>query len=787
MAQHPCLNRMSPDHTKYASPVPVIGLYTAMATILLFLSMLNDTLVGFRRKKPWLPCRFFALNSFTLSLLSIATKLPVDLTTSMPSAQDQISKLSSTTLICICMGFFMPSLGIKQEAECFSNMAALTVLVLTVVVDVCLQMATGVIFVFKVEHVIVLVCMLVLLAVLWSSILDINRGKELIMDHNRHLFEKGLEGREGSDTMIQRLKWCYMYSFSSNPQFVLCQISHCATIGMLCTVCSVVLSEAVLRTKAHKELKFSISTKGGVSDYGWSVWMVVVTQILTILVGTLAVGFRWFTLVSHMNMCRFQHCNKVLKIPSYWIYESIFGKLYSLPFKFSKMGCMNFFHVLEDLVGTILHTMQTGVVWMNESVVFLCLLVREILSFVMRNCVKICFGFIDRSSKVEAAVLDSMKAEEEYQEVVYSAENGLKNWIQSIGMEDMKRWMEVNKKDSPTHLNDFLCNNSPSIEETLTQDLEQIGIHYSRNIPYKYNVSCLSVVILVRMASVALPSKFSQSLIHTLDEVFEILHFVDRKLNPENFNNKAKSMLAKDVWMCRDITTHWFQKKFIKPSLKKYYFKQELSRSSSSDLGRAYGIIRELNEHSFGYIILELHTICEFMVKCGDYASIEELFEQIKQLFVDMLHFFLSRLPEAIFKDVVESPIEECEERVSLALKFLCKLELLEANIGWSFPNESEISSLIKGNSSAVSTTDTQDSSMEDSNGSSTGEQSSSMVAMNGDVPSLITNNSAVPASDSIQDFSLMTDNIAGGQSFSVVDGDLHDAIQKVGEIETID
>ncbi|OVA05141.1 hypothetical protein BVC80_8895g7 [Macleaya cordata] len=252
MTQQPCIIDMSSDHvTPHAEdasrPVPVIGLCTALVTMVCFFSMLYDTLVGFRFRKPWLPCQYFALNSFTLSLLSIATKLPVDLTTSMPSAQDQLSKLSSTSLICICLGFFMPSLGIKQELECFSNMAALTVLVVTVVVDVCVQMVTGVIFVFKVEHVIILVCMLVLLAVLW--------------------------------------------------------ISHCATTGMVCTVCLVVLVEAVLRTLAHKESKSSIIGKGGVvSDYEWSVWIVVVTQLLTFLLGSLVVGLRWFTLVAHMNL-----------------------------------------------------------------------------------------------------------------------------------------------------------------------------------------------------------------------------------------------------------------------------------------------------------------------------------------------------------------------------------------------------------------------------------------------------------------------------------------------------
>ncbi|RZC64200.1 hypothetical protein C5167_025942 [Papaver somniferum] len=43
------------DQDKYTSPVPVIGLYTAAATLICFLLMLYDISMGFHRKKPWLP------------------------------------------------------------------------------------------------------------------------------------------------------------------------------------------------------------------------------------------------------------------------------------------------------------------------------------------------------------------------------------------------------------------------------------------------------------------------------------------------------------------------------------------------------------------------------------------------------------------------------------------------------------------------------------------------------------------------------------------------------------
>ncbi|KAK9138888.1 hypothetical protein Sjap_009482 [Stephania japonica] len=68
------------------------------------------------------------------------------------------------------------------------------------------------------------------------------------------------------------------------------------------------------------------------------------------------------------------------------------------------------------------------------------------------------------------------------------------------------------------------------------------------------------------------------------------------------------------------------------------------------------------------------------------HASIEELYEDLEQLFVDMLLFFLSQFPIVALKDMNESPIEIREERARSALKLLCKLKLLEDKVQWSFP-----------------------------------------------------------------------------------------------------
>ncbi|KAK9159487.1 hypothetical protein Syun_005828 [Stephania yunnanensis] len=142
----PCLwkhNKMSKlnctDFNGYSSPVPIIGLYIAGASLVCLLLILWDVFSAIKRKARYIPCRRFSLNSVMLTLLAIVAKLPVDLTTDMPSAQDQLSKLTCVAMTYICIGFLAPSIASSKESESVSNLASLSIFVVTVAVNICIQ------------------------------------------------------------------------------------------------------------------------------------------------------------------------------------------------------------------------------------------------------------------------------------------------------------------------------------------------------------------------------------------------------------------------------------------------------------------------------------------------------------------------------------------------------------------------------------------------------------------------------------------------------------------------
>ncbi|XP_021995167.1 uncharacterized protein LOC110892301 [Helianthus annuus] len=81
----------------------------------------------------------------SLTLIAVAMKLHVDLTSRMPGVVDQLAKLESMVFMCTMMANLMPSLYSMDIEALLANIAALGVLVTTLVLNVCIQIKTGVV------------------------------------------------------------------------------------------------------------------------------------------------------------------------------------------------------------------------------------------------------------------------------------------------------------------------------------------------------------------------------------------------------------------------------------------------------------------------------------------------------------------------------------------------------------------------------------------------------------------------------------------------------------------
>lgn len=109
------------EQIDYSKPMVWIGIYIAVASLLCVLSMMADLLHGFRNRKFWFPCKYFTLNTASITVITVAMKLPVDLNTPMDGFVDLIAKLGSLLFMSTMMANLMPSLASMENKELLAN------------------------------------------------------------------------------------------------------------------------------------------------------------------------------------------------------------------------------------------------------------------------------------------------------------------------------------------------------------------------------------------------------------------------------------------------------------------------------------------------------------------------------------------------------------------------------------------------------------------------------------------------------------------------------------------
>ncbi|CAH1442195.1 unnamed protein product [Lactuca virosa] len=128
--------------TSPTDAVPWVGLYICAASLVCTLAMAADVYRGFRQRKLWFPCRFFTINSVSITLIAISTKLPVDLSSALKGHEIE-AKFVSITFLVIMLANFLPSLGLMNDKELLLNTVALCILMLTITVNMLIQVISA--------------------------------------------------------------------------------------------------------------------------------------------------------------------------------------------------------------------------------------------------------------------------------------------------------------------------------------------------------------------------------------------------------------------------------------------------------------------------------------------------------------------------------------------------------------------------------------------------------------------------------------------------------------------
>ncbi|KAJ8638617.1 hypothetical protein MRB53_012884 [Persea americana] len=629
------------EESKFSEPLPWIGLYIAVASLLCSLLMGLDTFLGFRRRKLWFPCKFFSLNATSLILLSVATKLPVDLNTSMPRPHDQLTKLSGTVLICTVMGNFITSLGTMDGSEMIANVVALGILVVTVIVNIGIQMGT---------------------APTAKELLE-EQYKEVLRSDDEVLYNLKLR---------EYVKKHWMMAHTGSPQYVVGRFATCTASGVFCLLSALILLQAAVRSFIIRSLAFC----EGKSDYTWSMTLVLISQAIAIGVGTVAPGIRLFNAIS------FRNPKGEFKVERYWVQKLVELKESPLPFHISNKGLRKISHVSRNQILNVFMGMQYAVVIVSK-------LIRLSLSGLSCCCKRP--GRVDKGSK--SGSNEGLKGH-----VLHlDGEEALVQLIMTNGYEDTEHWIRRGKNNPPKYLKRLLMKFTISQGFQGVVEFNSIEVASLGTEEPPHNCWALPIVTLTSIAMAIAPSYFLKDVKLLQCGVHESLKYVrliEKNLDDRRLINMRKA--ADIVWLGIDTNGRWLGKDLKKlaraksadrilqelaENLEKYVLEYSTSTKKENDPRDWPAKVLAANS---------MYKLCRTILlqKLG---TADRMFEWLQKTIADIVGACLTNLPKVIYMKCVCNSIEFREESVRDAAYLLGETEeiLKKLEIG-PYPDDKE-------------------------------------------------------------------------------------------------
>ncbi|XP_058086478.1 uncharacterized protein LOC131233709 [Magnolia sinica] len=674
--------------------------------------MAADIINGIRHRKLWFPCRFFSLNATSLTLLAIATKLPVDLSTLMPRALDQLTKLSGTVLICTAMANFMPSLGTMEDSQVILNVVPLGILVITIIVNVCIEMGTGVIYAFRLAHIIILLFMLIMLLILCSSALTVSTTSQLLKQQyelKHHQASDGPDVKVETSTVTKLkndVRKYWMMAHSSSPQYVISRSLIGTASGAFCLLGAIVLTEAFIASLGPNSPSFCQDLNPdefrtqSVSDYGWSITLVSFSQVIAVGVGTVAPACRWFATVNSMGfqIKTWSDFKGEFKVERYWIQRLVDWKDSPLHFGIKSRSCRRFVYGFRNLILDVCLRMQTAIVLFSKSVRLAFMLVMTGLKILLS-----CFLSIlpRRQFKSSGSVLNeetgsSSNTDRGLNDFVLhlEGEEKLVHLIMKQGCIDTEKWIRKGRKNQLKHLMDLLSKStiSEGFKGVCDFDSDVVRLVGLVESP---NCWALPLVTLVSIA-IAIPCtdrELIEPLLHGVNEGLRCVRFIEKKLDLKGLVNIKEA--ADIVWQGVDLNCKWFdvdlatlipEEKDPKKIIERL---ADIGKDCVLDFEKTMAPLCGNKKNTLKWTAKalagnSLYRICQTILDDYDnkFRRAEELFEWLCVTISDILGACLTNLPHAISIECSSSAIEAKEDSIRKAASFLGEAENILETLG---------------------------------------------------------------------------------------------------------
>ncbi|XP_076938712.1 uncharacterized protein LOC143606995 [Bidens hawaiensis] len=303
--------------------MPWVGLYVGVASLICIIAMATDAVQAIWQWKLWFPNKFFTFNASTITLIAIAMKLPVDLSCCLPEEGCRIyivyTKMIGIYFLTAMLANFLPSLGHMDDKELMMNIVALGVFLITMAVNIGIQIYTNVLFLF------VEIPILILAFVLPFSIaLTVSASRKKLehrYEESRQLVSNYKEKRFSSKCLRSYVKRYWMMTETRNPQFVIACSPVSSAFGVICLYVSLLSAVPFILFLLWRDDYGLYNCRE--SDYYWSLDIIFFLQSVGTLVGSIAPVFRCLSSVGHYTLSKEwskNHLN-VFRVEKHWIHR----------------------------------------------------------------------------------------------------------------------------------------------------------------------------------------------------------------------------------------------------------------------------------------------------------------------------------------------------------------------------------------------------------------------------------------------------------------------------------
>nr|GMC87293.1 ATP-dependent RNA helicase [Ipomoea batatas] len=345
------------------SPMPIIGVYVAAASMACSFAMFLNSCLTFINSFPKFNVRFsgnfFPLNATWLTLLAVATKLAADLTTPKSSYIDNEAKIMNTVFLTVAMGNFFPSLGSMNNADIVTNLTALSILVITVVVDLYIQLRFHV---FDFLSSLVIIIEIPFLFCTWMTIVCTglaipaikkraeSKYQKLVSDERQRQMEAGQQHYRVEELRLSITKYWVMAATGS-PQLLMKRLVTFVYTNIIC------LLSALISVLGRFNPKFLQNQS---SEYKWSIQLILVSQyyvtlptmVIAIIFMISVVGYKY-----ENNGIRISR--EEVTIESYWTEKLVEWMQQSIPIKFKRRTLNQLIHNIKSLILTFCILIQS--------------------------------------------------------------------------------------------------------------------------------------------------------------------------------------------------------------------------------------------------------------------------------------------------------------------------------------------------------------------------------------------------------------------------------------------